>query len=138
MAGKTGRNGNAQKNYYGSYPSKAAKNRKARLERHSKRHPNDKQGGSTAYRLKKPENVSGWLTPEMDDKLTPVQTTPITVTREDGRKETIIPECAESLKNMTKSERKRFAQLYARARKVQSHATMYGKTKGKSKKPKSK
>lgn len=131
MAGKTGRNGNAQKNYYGAYPAKAEKNRKARQERHQKRHPNDKQKVVTRYRKVKPENISGWLTPKMDDLLTPVQTTPITVTHKDGRKETLIPECAESLKNMTKAERKRFAALYARARKVQSHATMYGKKKGK-------
>lgn len=129
MAGKTGRNGNAQKNYYASYPSKAAKNRKKRLERHQKNHPNDKQGGSTAYRLKKPENVSGWLTAKMDSLLTPVQTTPITIKREDGKTETFIPDCAENLKDMTKAERKLFAQLYARARKVHSHATMYGKKK---------
>lgn len=129
MAGKTGRNGNAQKNYYGSYPAKAAKNRKKRLERHQKNHPNDKQGGSTAYRLKKPENVSGWLTTKMDQLLTPVQTTPITIKRDDGKKETIIPECAESLKDMTKAERKRFASLYARARKVHSHNASFGNGK---------
>ena len=129
MAGKTGRNGNAQKNYYGSYPAKAANNRKKRLERHQKNHPNDKQGGSTSYRLKKPENVSGWLTAEMDQLLTPVQTTPITIKRDDGKKETIIPECAENLKDMTKAERKRFASLYARARKVHSHNANFGNSK---------
>lgn len=130
MAGKSGRNGNAQKNYYSSYPNKAAKNRKSRLERHQKNHPNDTQGGSTNYRKKTPENVSGWLTPQMDNKLTPSQITPVTVKDErSGRKKEVIPECAEHLKNMTKAERKKFSEIYARVRKVHKHEDSYGKSK---------
>lgn len=131
MANQKGRDGNAQKNYYAAYQNKAEKQRKARLERHMKRHPNDKQGGSTAYRKMTPKEVSGWLTAQMDSLLTPVQTTPITVKDENGKKKTIIPECAESLKEMSKADRKRFAPLYARMRRVHNHATMYGKKRKK-------
>lgn len=135
MAGKSGRNGNAQKNYYAAYKAKAGKQRQKRLEKHQKLHPNDKQGGSTSYRKNTPENVSGWLTPEMDSKLTPTQVTPITIVNEkSGRKETVIPDCASSLKEMTKSERKRFSKIYARVRKVHAHAQAYGKKKEKTSK----
>jgi hypothetical protein len=111
MAGRAGRNGVAQKNYYAAYPSKAAKNRAAKLERHQKRHPNDKQGGGTSYRKSPPKEVSGWLTEGVDFILTPA--------------------CAENLKEMSNSDRKKFAELYARVRRIQAHNDAYGKVKTK-------
>lgn len=126
MAGRTGRNGNAQKNYYAAYKSKAEKNRKARLERHQKRHPNDKQGGSTTYRKVTPKDVSGWLTPKMDSLLTPTQTTPIV---DKKTKQEFIPECAQPLREMSKAERKQFAKLYARVRKIHNHPKSKTKSK---------
>jgi hypothetical protein len=131
MAGRAGRNGVAQKNYYAAYQSKAAKNRAAKLERHQKRHPNDKQGGGTSYRKSSPKEVSGWLTAGVDFILTPRQTTPLTTKGSNGKKESGIPACAESLKEMSNSDRKKFAKLYARVRRIQAHNDAYGKAKTK-------
>lgn len=113
--------GNSKKSYYDAYKTRAAKQRQKRLERHQKAHPNDKQGGSTSYRRKTPLNESGWLTAQMDSKLTPSQLTPITLKDENGKRQQMIPECAEHLKDMTKAERKKFAQLYSRVRKLHNH-----------------
>ena len=129
MAGKSGRNGNAQKNYYNSYASKAEKNRKARLERHRKNHPNDQQGGSTKYRRKTPVEPSGWLTADVNDRLYPTQTSTVTVKTAYGKKEEVVPEVAKHLKEMTKAEAKRFAKMYARVRKLHKHAALFGKKK---------
>lgn len=118
MAGRTGRNGVAQKSYYSNYSNKASKNRKERLQKHQKAHPNDKQGGSTSYRKKTPENVSGWLTPRMDYSLTPVQLTPGV---DKKTKEEFTQVAAQSLHSMTKAERKKFAKMYARVRKLHNH-----------------
>ena len=117
----------SNKNYFNNYPTKAAKNRQRRLEKHQKRHPNDKQGGSTSYRRKTPQNESGWLTAEMDSELTPKQVTPIV---DKKSKEEFIPECAKSLRDMTKAERKEFAQIYSKIRKL--HKQPKAKTKSKS------
>lgn len=129
MAGRSGRNGDAQKGYYAGYASKAVSNRKVRQERHNKNHPNDSQGGSSSYRKTTPKEVSGWLTARVDSLLTPVQLNPITVKDSNGKKETRIPDCAEHLKDMNKADRKNFAQLYARMRKLHKHNDSYGKPK---------
>jgi len=127
MAGRKGRDGLSQKNYYAAYETKAAKNRARRLAKHQKNHPNDTQGGNTSYRKSTPKDISGWLTASVDSILTPVQKTPITTKTPSGKRETSIPECAERLKDMTKADRKVFAELYARMRKVHAHADSYGK-----------
>lgn len=135
MANQKGRGHKASKKaYYERYKTRAEKQRKLRQERHAKKHPNDKQNGSSAYRKQKPENTSGWLTPSMDGKLTPVQITEI---KDKETKKLVIPECAERLRDMSESDRKRFASLYARVRRLHNHASMYGKKKkGKGNKPK--
>lgn len=115
MAGKSGRNGAAQKNYYSAYGMKAGKQRQNRQERHSKAHPNDSTKLSTAYRKSKPESVTGWLTNQMDYELTPAQLTPGV---DKKTKKEFTQYAAQSLHSMTKSERKKFAQYYARVRKL--------------------
>lgn len=131
MAGRKGRDGVSQKNYFASYATKASKNRAKRLAKHQKNHPNDLQGGGTEYRKSTPKEISGWLTASVDSLLTPVQKTPITTKTASGKRETFIPECAEHLKDMTKADRKIFAELYARMRKVQAHADSFGNPKAK-------
>lgn len=120
MANQKGRKHKASKKaYYERYKGIAEKNRRLRQERHAKKHPNDKQGvGSTGNRRTKPENETGWLTASMDSTLTPSQLTPI---KDKETKKLVVPECAEPLREMRKSERKKFAQIYARVRKLHKH-----------------
>jgi len=130
MANQAGRNGVSQKNYYASYPSKAASNKAKRRAKHEKNHPNDVKGlGSVEHSKAKPKEVSGWITEGMDSLLTPRQTTPIAVKTPSGKKEVRIPDCAENLKDMTNADRKVFAELYARVRKLHNHDASYGKPK---------
>jgi len=134
MANQAGRNGVSQKNYYASYPSKAAANKAKRREKHLKNHPNDVKclkeiPNSSEYNKAKPQEVSGWLTAGMDSQLTPRQVTPITTKTPSGNKETRIPDCACHLKDMNKADRKKFAEMYARVRKLHQHDASYGKPK---------
>lgn len=116
MANQKGRKHKASKKaYYERYKGIAEKNRKLRQERHAKKHPNDKQGVKTGNRRTKPVNESGWLTSSMDSTLTPVQLTPI---KDKETKKLVVPECAEHLRDMRKSERKKFAPIYARLRRL--------------------
>jgi len=109
----------SQKQYFNAYPSKASKNREKRAEKHSKQHPNDNQKGSTSYRRKAPQSESGWLTAKMDAELTPKQTTPIS---DKKSKEAFIPDCAQHLKDMFPKERKQFAELYSKMKRVHNAA----------------
>jgi hypothetical protein len=131
MAGSAGRNGVSQKAYYAAYKGRAESNRKARQEKHMKKHPNDAQSGSNGYRKSAPQVVSGWLTVKMSSLLTPVQVSPATTKSKGGATHTGIPECAGQLKEMKNGERKTFAQLYARIRKLHQHNSNYGTPKSK-------